>query len=83
MQIFDRRWMRLVEEAGMKLRLYMRYMDDGRKLLQPFMKGLRWGDGSLTYCLKWEKEDQSRTPIEVTMAVLKGTVEGVAGTMIL
>ena len=42
MQIFDRKWMDLVKDAGLLIELYMRYMDDGRKFLQPIRRGWRW-----------------------------------------
>ena len=29
MQVVDRKWARLVEDAGLKIALYLRYMDDG------------------------------------------------------
>ena len=38
MQVLDG----LVEEAGLKIELYMRYMDDGRRFLQPVKRGGRW-----------------------------------------
>ena len=47
MQVYDRRWMSTVEEGGISMKLYMRYMDDGRKFLQPLRKGWRWEDGAL------------------------------------
>ena len=39
MQIYDKKWLKLVEEGGLKLKLYMRYMDDGRKMMQPLKRG--------------------------------------------
>ena len=77
MQVYDRRWLRVVEEIGIKMRQYMRYMDDGRKFLQPVRRGWRWENGKLNYCIKWEREDATKTPLEVTIAVLKETVKGV------
>ena len=76
--MYDRRWVRLVEEARLQIKLYMRYMDDGRKFLHPLKKGWRWEGGTLVYCLRWEIEDKDKTPMDITMHVLKETVKGVA-----
>ena len=35
------------------------------------------GDGSLVYCLRWEREDAEKTPMEMTIATLKESVRGV------
>ena len=35
MQIFDQKWEGLVKEAGLSMKLYIRYMDDGRIFSQP------------------------------------------------
>ena len=34
MQVYDKKWLKLVEEGGLKLKLYVRYMDDGLKMMQ-------------------------------------------------
>ena len=78
MQIFDRRWMDLVRDAGLSIDLYMRYMDDGRKLLQPIRRGWRWVNGALVYTLRWDKEDEVKTAMEVTVGVLRDTVKRIA-----
>ena len=65
------------EGRGINLKLYMRYMDDGRKFLQPIKRGWRVEAGSLVYSLKWELEDVGRTPVDMTISVLRETVSGV------
>ena len=77
MQVYDKKWLRLVEEGGINLKLYMRYMDDGRKFLQPIKRGWRWEAGSMVYRLQWELEDEERTPLDMTISVLRETVRGV------
>ena len=77
MQEFDSEWLKLVEGGGLEISLYMRLMDDGRKLLQPVRKGWRWLDGGMVYCRRWEEEDVELTPMEVTVGLLRSAVEGV------
>ena len=67
-----------VKEAGIRIRLYMRYMDDGRKFLQPIRRGWRWLDGKLMFSKRWELEDNDKSPLQMTVEVLKETVKGVA-----
>ena len=78
MQIWDRKWEGLVGTAGLKLELYIRYMDDGRIMLHPIKRGWRWVNGGLLYCIKWEQEDWNRTLLEVTVDVLRDSMRGVA-----
>ena len=78
MQVFDRIWWDKVEKQGVNIALYMRYMDDGRKFLHPIKRGWRWHDNALKFCLKWQKEDSSKSPLEVTVDVLRETVRGIA-----
>ena len=80
LQVFDRKWERVITNAGVKMELYMRYMDDGRKFLHPIKYGWRWIDGSMVYSRGWEYDDQvmSRSHLEVTMGVVKETVKGIA-----
>ena len=70
--------MDLVKDAGLLIVLYMRYMDDGRKFLQPIRRGWRWMNGALMYTLRWDMEDEVKAAMEVTVGVLKETVRGVA-----
>ena len=79
MQIFDKKWTNLVEKEGIELTLYMRYMDDGRKLLQPIRKGWRWEEGSLMYSRRWEEEDCDRSPLQMTVSILQGSMKGLFG----
>ena len=78
MQVFNRKCVRLLEDAGLRIALYTRYMDDGRKFLQPVMNGLRWIGGALEYSLQLEDEDEKRSPLDMTVGVLKETARGIA-----
>ena len=77
MQIFDKKWVGLVQGGGMYLKLYMRYMDDGRALLQALKRGWRWRNNRLVYCLRWEQEDVKRSQLEVTVEAVKESMKGV------
>ena len=77
MQIFDRKWERLIKGAGVKLELYWRCMNDGRIGLHPIKRGWSWVDGTMQYCLRWEKEDEGRDLLEVTVEALRGSMRGV------
>ena len=54
MQVFDRKWWNKVMGEGLLIKLYMRYMDDGRKFLHPIKWGWRWVDGELKLRKRWE-----------------------------
>ena len=77
MQVYDKRWESLVEGGGLRTKLYMRYMDDGRKFLQPLRRGWRWEEGTHVYSRRWELEDEGRSPLDITIAVLRETVRGI------
>ena len=77
MQIFDRKWEGLIKGAGVKLELYWRCMNDGRIGLHPIKRGWSWVDGTMQYCLRWEKEDEGRDLLEVTVEALRGSMRGV------
>ena len=77
MQCFDRRWMTVIEESGMRIELYTRYMDDGRALLHPVKKGWRWIDGGLTFCRRWELEDEKSEPLDLTVEAMKMSMSGI------
>ena len=55
----------------------MRYMDDGRKVLQPCKKGWRWRDGTLVYSVRWENEDHDRTGLDITKDIIKESINGI------
>ena len=78
MQVFDRRWVERVELAGLILELYMRYMDDGRKILHPVLKGWRWINNSLVFCMRWKLEDEGRTAPEITQNIIADSLRGIA-----
>ena len=78
MQIWDKKWVSRVEEAGLRLRLYTRYMDDGSIFLQPVKRGWRWKSGSLKYRKQWEMEDKDRSLKDITMEVIKNSMVGIS-----
>ena len=45
--------------------------------MQPLKRGWRWENGSLAYSYKWELEDESRSPLDITRAALRETVRGI------
>ena len=77
MQIFDVKWEDVLRELYIQIWLAIRYMDDGRTAMPPLKPAWRWTDGSLQFCIKWEREDQELTSIEITKRVILGTLNGV------
>ena len=77
MQMFDVKWEDILRVAGLVMKLYVRYMDDGRSFLQPIKRGWRWSEGGLIYCKKWEIEDKDVTPLEITTRILEKSMRGV------
>ena len=39
-----------------------------------FMEGSRWIENKLVYTRRWEEEDKSKTPLEVTIGVLRDSM---------
>ena len=76
MQEFDKIWLDQMKKGGLMIELYMRYMDDGRKLLHPVRYGWRWVEGGMQYCMRWEDDDKLKTPLERTVHLLRSTVSG-------
>ena len=74
MCMFDGKWMARLVKMCLKIKEYMRYMDDGRILLPAFRPGWRWVNGELKFTLAWEREDASLTPQEITRRVIQGTL---------
>ena len=52
MQVFDGRWVGRIINAGLKIDLYTRYMDDGRIFCHQIKRGWRWLDGRMVFCLR-------------------------------
>ena len=77
MQIFDVKWEGRLRELCIKIWLNTRYMDDGRTAISPLKPGWRWVDGQLQFRIRWEREDQELTSIEITKRVILGTLNGV------
>ena len=55
MQLFDRKWRRILEELGIKVWLMKRYMDDSRTCLPAIKPGWRIEGGELMYCEAWRE----------------------------
>ena len=78
MQVFDKKWINKLEDQGVDIKLYFRYMDAGRSLLHPFHHGWRWSeDGRLQYSKSWAEEDGHLTPTEVTKRILLNSMRDV------
>ena len=72
MQLYDRKWGELLEGLCVKTYGTLRYMDDMRTLLPPFRAGWRWVEGKISYCVKWEREDEKISGLERTRRILGG-----------
>ena len=77
MQVFDKKWRKRVEEAGLRLFLVLRYMDDGRVFMPPVKPGWRWVGAKLLFCHAWQVEDAKLSPLEITKRVVHGSLGGV------
>ena len=77
MQIFDKKWNQIIEDQGVDIKLYFRYMDDGRAILHPFKHGWRWVEGGLHFQQDWENEDSQLSPTEVTKRIILDSMQGV------
>ena len=78
MQVFDKKWGKLVEKAGLKIDLYARYMDDGRICMYPLKRGWRWDGEDLVYCKRWELEDSKESLLSITVRALQESMKDVA-----
>ena len=78
LQVWDRKWVQRMEGAGVKIDLYSRYMDDGRAFLQPIKRGWRWRGEGLVFSKVWEKEDEGRSLLDITVEAIKGSMEGIS-----
>ena len=74
---WDRRWRNRMEELGVKILLYSRYMDDGRAHLPPFKSGWRWEEGEIRYKEAWRKEDADLSGEEITRRIVHESMQGV------
>ena len=78
MQVFDRKWTKKLEDQGVDVKLYKRYMDDGRTILHPFHHGWKWLQGEgLMFNKKWVLEDNQMSLVEVTKNILLESMRGV------
>ena len=77
MQVFDVQWEGVLRTMSIQFWLNTRYMDDGRTAMPPLKPGWRMVDGALKYCIKWEREDQELSNIEITKRVMLETLNGV------
>ena len=74
MQIFDVKWEGILRELCINIWLNSRYMDDGRTAMPPIKPGWRWCEGALMYSIRWEREDQELSGIEITKRVMLETL---------
>ena len=81
MQLFDCNWEDLLGRVGIKLWLNMRYMDDGRSLLQPIRPEWRWVEGDLVFCRRWELAEKKMSPESVTKGVLLQSLNMIDGCL--
>ena len=60
MIVWDSKMVELVEESGINMPLYARYVDDGNTLMEAFRRGWRWVDEEkrLMWKKEWENEDE-------------------------
>ena len=77
MQMWDHKWLEVMDRVGVQLELAMRDMDDGRVFLFPLKAGWRWREGELLFCKRWELEDSHLTPTERTRRVIHESMMGV------
>ena len=77
MNLFDKKWESLLGSIGIDTWLNIRYVDDGRTILQPLLPGWRWVDDKVVFCTKWQKEDRNLSPESITKRVLLGTLNHV------
>ena len=75
MKLWDAAWMESMDNEGVQIDLYVRYVDDSRNMLRPLAPGWRWNDG-FDYKQEWAEEDkangmnpQVRTTTELTKAM--------------
>ena len=79
MQDFDRKWEGMATRLCLQMILYIRYMDDGRKLMHPIKRGWRLVEGKLQYCKLWEEENMGKKPLEITLGIIKEAINGITG----
>ena len=77
MNLFDIRWEESLSEMGIDTWLNIRYVDDGRTILQPIQRGWRWVEDKLVFCKRWQEEDASLTLETVTKRAILGTLNHV------
>ena len=77
MNLFDVRWEESLSEMGIDTWLNIRYVDDGRTILQPIHCGWRWVEDKLVFCKRWQEEDASLTLETVTKRAILGTLNHV------
>ena len=61
----------------MDIKLYFRYIDDGQKFLHPIKTGWRWIGEELRYTRRWDLQDQSLSPIQLTIRTLEDSMKNI------
>ena len=57
MNIWDKKWLEIMEQNNITIKTGCRYMDDVRVFLEAIRMGWRWHEGSLCYREEWRIED--------------------------
>jgi hypothetical protein len=79
MLCWDAKWLEILSSLKIIIEEAIRYMDDARAWLHPFMSGWRWKNGGLWYCKRWELEDMEINPLERTKRILQGIMDNIEG----
>ena len=79
MNVWDARWMEMVNSNNIRVRKSNRYMDDIRSFLKAIREGWRWFNGHLCHTKEWENEDLESgiSPSSRTARVLVGMMNDV------
>ena len=79
MNVWDARWMEVVNANNIRVRKSNRYMDDIRCFLKAIREGWRWVNGHLCHTKDWENEDMESgiSPSSRTARVLVGMMNDV------
>ena len=58
MKLLDMAWLEKMDNEGLDIALYVRYVDDSRNMLKPLTPGLRWQTGNgFVYEDLWREDD--------------------------
>ena len=77
MNFWDRGWKKKMEENRIIIKMFKRYMDDGRAFIAALKQGWRWIEGELLFKKAWQEEDENLTGLEVTRRALEKSMQEV------